>query len=108
MSAKTTMAGFVIVLSLVIASYYFSGKQYGEVSDQGYRYAQALYSCCNQRDAKKLELISQMIDDARSREEISQEEIGWLTGIIQQGRDGDWKSATESIRQLMDDQVSSG
>ena len=108
MSATKILVGSVVVLLLLVASYCFSGNQYGEVSDQGYQYAQALYSCCNQRDAKKLELISQMIDEAHSRDEISEQEIGWLAGIIQQGRDGDWKSASESIRQLMNDQVSSG
>ncbi|MEL6108911.1 MAG: hypothetical protein AAFU85_23120 [Planctomycetota bacterium] len=108
MSATKSAVGAVIVLSLLAAYFLFSGKQYGEVSDQGYRYAQALYSCCNQRDAQRLQLISQMIDDARSRDELDERELKWFREIIQQGREGDWTSAFESIRQLMDDQVSSG
>ena len=109
MNSWKTLAGIGLAILLLIAVYCFaSSRQYGEVSDEGYAYATALYSCCNQRDIDKLEVIAQMIEEARSREELGDRETRWLAGIVEQGREGDWARASTSVRQLMEDQVSEG
>ncbi|MEO1523858.1 MAG: hypothetical protein AAFX06_00400 [Planctomycetota bacterium] len=106
MTPMKSFAAIVCSGLLLFVIYTFaSGKQYGTVSDQGYQYAKALYSCCNRQDGNKLEEISRLIDEARAREELGEKETRWLAGIIEQGREGDWANASKAVRQLMVDQV---
>ncbi len=95
------LAAFVVVAGIL----WYINQGYGEVSPQGYEFAKALYSCCNRCDQQRLETISAMVDEASKKSEISENETQWLAGIIQQGRQGDWKSAAAEVRQLMLDQV---
>ncbi len=78
---------------------------YGAVSPTTYEYAKALYSVTNRQASDRLDEVSSQIESARTTGEISDEEAGWLNDIVEQGRAGDWQSANQAARQIMEDQV---
>ncbi len=95
----------VLLLAFIVCAVWFFNSGYGETSEQGYQYAVALYSTCNQRDANRLEKVAGLIAQAHDKGEISAAEQRWLSGIIRQGRDGDWDAASQAVRDLMKEQV---
>ena len=106
MTSKTALglgAAIVVLVSLVYL--FFPSGRYGTLSREGYQYAQALYTCCNQRDERKLEQLSEMIASAQSEDALSEEEASWLGAIVSQGRAGDWESAASEVRKLLEDQI---
>ena len=104
---NTKVASGVLVLVVLVGAllYAFSGSKYGEIGPRGYEYATALYSCCNRRDKDQLQTIKQMIQEDQSTQAISQQETTWLGEIVQSAESGKWTEASESVRQLMEDQV---
>lgn len=78
---------------------------YGKVSPLAYEYAKALYSICNRRNPEKLVVVRQKVATSLEKEEISERESSWLGDIIAQAEAGEWKSAEQQARRLMEDQV---
>ena len=95
-------AGTLLIVSGV--GLWMATRGYGEVSHEGYQYATALFSICNQQDELRLEKLSDMIDRALADGEVQPKESSWLQEIIRLGRAGDWEAASREVRQLMEDQ----
>ena len=93
---------FVIVLAGTV--YWLTTRRYGKTSVEGYRYAAALFSACNQRDEAKLQGMTTMISDSLKRGDIEPAESQWLLEIAEQGLSGNWDVASRDVRQLMEDQ----
>lgn len=104
-SRTSKLICFGTVLALSLGLYLYLNRGYGEISELGYQYATALYSACNQTDDEKLEVISEMVIAASERQELEEHELRWLQGIIELGRQGDWRAAAGKTRQLLSDQV---
>ena len=96
------------LLIIIAAIYLSSTRGYGKVSDRSYKIATALYGACLSKSEARLETIGQLISDASedsSDEPIPNRERAWLNSILQQAQDGDWESAAESCKRMMEDQV---
>ena len=70
-----------------------------------YDYSMALYSISNRQDSTRLDEISQQITESQTAGDLSSREAGWLLDIVDEGRQGNWKSAGKSSRRMMEDQV---
>lgn len=109
-SNANNSAGKWIVLAIgllvIIGIYLSSGRGYGKVSDRSYKVATALYSACLSKSEARLEKVSQLIgDDKGTDEPIPSHERVWLTSIVEQAQDGDWASAAQASKRMMEDQV---
>lgn len=104
MSETRKRTSIVIVLSCVWVA---SGCGYGEVSPAAYDYAMAVYSITNRQDKERLDQITAQIQSSQEGGELSEKEAGWLNDMIQDARDGRWKSASHAARKMMEDQVKS-
>lgn len=101
--AKLLLSG---VLALTAIVFFVQGcGQYGKVNEVTYEHAKALYSVCNRRDSKRLEICANMIAEAAANQQISNAETSYLTGIIEAARNDDWKESLAMSRQLMVDQL---
>ncbi len=96
---------FAALASVAVGGMLFCGCGYGKVSPKTYEYATALYSICNQKDAKRLEKLATMVEQSQQTSEISDKEAGWLKAIIKQARGGSWETASSRARQMMNNQV---
>lgn len=92
---------FVGVLSLAL----LAGCGYPTVSPTTYELSKALYSACNRRDETHLDRVAELVATHLESGEISEREAGWLNGAVATARDGDWKTAAATARQIMVDQV---
>ena len=107
MNEKTTLLLLATaLLSLVVlAAYWLWSPGYGETSGQGYQYAIALFSACNQKDEGRLQKITEMIDAALNDGQLQPSEAEWLSAIIDKGTSGEWEAASRDVRRLMMDQI---
>jgi hypothetical protein len=94
-----------VALLVVVAIFFSMGRGYGKVSDRSYKYATALYSACLSESGERLEKISELIEKDTIEELIPSHELKWLTAIVEQAQNGDWKSAAQSSKRMMEDQV---
>ncbi|MGF1581754.1 MAG: hypothetical protein ACFCD0_20685 [Gemmataceae bacterium] len=99
----------VTLLSLfsisVFAVLFIQGCGYGKVSPKAYEYAKALHSICDRQDETRLEKLAKMLEQSKAKDEISDQEFRWLDDIVAQGRQRQWKRATDNARRMMKDQV---
>ena len=65
-----------------------------------------MYSICNRKDSERLNELTLMIQQSAKSGEITSDDAEWLTGIGETAASGDWESAAEKSRRLLDDQVS--
>ena len=94
------------VLLLLITPFLFVGcSKYGEVSPRTYEISSALYSVCNRKDTTRLDKVQELIESSVSSGDISASEQQWLTEIVESGRSGDWESAAQEARTIMEEQV---
>lgn len=82
-----------------------AGCGYPEVSPRAYEIAKALYAITNRRQTDKLDVVTNLVEESRGDGTISDAEAGWLMEIVEEGRAGEWKSANERSRALMEDQI---
>ena len=99
------MNSFVRCALLVCLVLIAGCRGYGEVSEKAYEYAQALYSICNRQDKGRLEGLAELVQASVDESEVSSQEAAWLGAIIDEAREGEWKSASKRARRLMEDQV---
>jgi hypothetical protein len=84
------------------------GGGFGEVSQDAYQVAQALYGCCLAKSERHLDAVEAMLESDGSGDQplqISAEERKWLDAMIATARDGRWESAAKSARRMMENQV---
>ncbi|WP_339734277.1 hypothetical protein [uncultured Gimesia sp.] len=93
------------VVFVVMALLPLTGCGYPEVSPQTYEISKALYSVCNQKSEERLVVVQELIEGSLENKEISENEADWLNGIIKQAQEGNWKSAMQESRRLMEDQA---
>lgn len=84
------------------------GCGYGEVSPAAYQYAKAIYSAASRRATEHLDTVEASLDEALASGELSPQEAGWLRGMIEDARQGEWEAAQKRARRLMEDQVKAG
>ena len=78
---------------------------YGKVSPLTYDYAKSLYNISNRRLDDRLGPIKEQVQASLADGAISDREANWLTDIIDDAENHDWKRAMNSARQIMEDQV---
>ena len=95
-----------IALLVIVGIYLSSGRGYGKVTDRSYKVATALYGACLSKSEERLEKVSLLIvDDEGVDAPIPSHERAWLTSIVEQAQNGDWESAAQSSKRMMEDQV---
>ena len=99
---KRSFGATLLGLSLLLAS---GCGSYGEISPDAYQYAKALYSITNRQALDSLDPLSEKIASSLDAGKLSQSEAGWLTEMIDDGRNGDWQAANQAARQMMEDQI---
>lgn len=90
---------------LVLAVVLLSGCGYGELSPKGYEYAKAMYNIASREADAQLDPFCEKLNAARDKGELSAEEADWLLKIADKARQGNWKSAANKARKLMQEQV---
>ena len=101
---KFLVGGLLVALVGGVVFWFFS-RGYGDVSQEGYRYALALYSACNRQSSEHVQRIADKLEVARARSELQPREYQWLRQISERALRGDWEAASQSIRRLMEDQI---
>jgi hypothetical protein len=94
-----------VVLCSLVAYLSLRSNGYGEVSDKTYEIATAMYSVCNRQDTAKLTSIDQLVQRGTADSSITVEEATMLREILELAQAGDWQTATNDARRLMNDQV---
>lgn len=94
-----------LVALLVLTLLPLNGCGYPEVTPKTYELSKALYSVCNQKSEERLEAVQKLIQSSLEQNEINESEADWLNGIIAQAQEGNWETATQEVRQLMEDQI---
>ncbi len=95
----------VLLVSCLAAYLVFSRCGYGDVSNESYEIATALYSVCNRQDSSKLTSISDLLNSAEAEKTITPAEASMLRKILDQAAASNWAAATAESRKLMEDQV---
>jgi len=94
------------VLLIGAAIMFWSSRGYGKVSSEAYEVSKALYGACLAKDGDRLNAVEALLDeDAENSLTVSDTERRWLESMINTARDGDWKSAADASRRMMEDQV---
>lgn len=101
---QATSTTRLIWLSLLVVASTGCGD-YSDASPAAYEYAKALYAITNRQIEDKLEGVSGKIETAHAAGKLSEREADWLEEIVVDARAGDWKSANQLARQIMEDQV---
>ncbi len=95
---------FLIIL-LLLTLLPLSGCGYPAVSPKTYEISKALYSVCNQKSTDRLKTVQTLIDSSLKEKEINEREAGWLNAIVASANKGNWETATQEARRLMEDQT---
>ena len=95
---------FALALVAVLAAT-VGCMRYGRTTDEGYKYATALYSVCNLEDSERLSRLRTMVEADRESESISAKEARWIEGVMEDAESGDWETAKRKSRKLMEDQL---
>lgn len=93
---------FVLVVTCLICC---AGCGYPKIGEKAYEISKALYSTCNLKREKDLDKVSEVIEQAFSASELSESESEWLMAIVEQARSGEWESAEQEVRSIMEDQT---
>jgi len=81
------------------------GCGYPEVSPKAYEISKGLYTVCNLKRQSDLDQVSDVISKAASASELTKSEAGWLMGIVEQARAGQWEAAGLEARSILQDQA---
>ena len=95
----------LLLVCLLIVCLLVGCGGYEEISPRAYQYAQALYSICNRQDDAKLMDFVKQLDTAIEQGQLTSQEATWLNEIVMKSKAGEWSSATQEARQLMEDQI---
>ena len=79
----------------------------GPVGPRAFEHAQALYSVSNLQADDRVEMMAEKIDADLASGALTDHEANWLRGVVDDARDGDWKSAMQTARSIMKDQAGS-
>lgn len=80
--------------------------QASPLSPKAYEVAMATYSVCNRKDTRGLATLASMIEQLNATGQINNEEAIQLRSILEIASAGQWKEANQSVRALMEEQVS--
>lgn len=100
LQSRAAIAG--ALLTIVTAS---GCGRYGNVNAAAYDSATALYSISNRKAEDKLPVMIEQIHAAKTAGDLSQQEAEWLEEIVGDARDGNWESAANASRRMMEEQV---
>jgi hypothetical protein len=81
------------------------GCGYPEVSPKTYEISKALYAVCNLKQKDDLDKVTDVISEAVSESEVSEDESEWLLAIVEKAGSGEWEEAAEDARSILEDQV---
>jgi hypothetical protein len=85
---------------------FWSSRGYGKVSPDAYEVSKALYGACLAKNDSRLDSVEELCEEGTEHGlEITDTERRWLKSMVDTARKGDWKSAAQSARQMMEDQV---
>ncbi|QDT93715.1 hypothetical protein [Gimesia algae] len=94
-----------LTILLLLTLLPLSGCGYPAVSPKTYEISKALYSVCNQKSTDRLKTVQTLIGSSLQEKEINEKEAGWLNAIVASANAGDWDTATQEARRLMEDQT---
>ena len=93
---------WIVLLGSLVAS---SGCGHPEVSPMAYDYAMALYTITNRKADGKLQEVRTQIELSVASGELTQVDARALNAIADKAGAGNWKSANQQCRALMEAQV---
>ncbi|MEM6330750.1 MAG: hypothetical protein AAF790_10920 [Planctomycetota bacterium] len=91
--------------ALCVAATLAGCGQPAPVSKDAFLYAQALYGVASRQQADRLDAVSGQIESALAAGDLTDTEAERLQAIVQQARDGEWKTAAAAARRIMDAQT---
>lgn len=77
----------------------------GELGPQAYAHAQAVYALANRQAADRVEPLAATIASDTESGQVSDREARLLTDALEACRQGEWESAQQSARRMMEAQV---
>jgi hypothetical protein len=102
---QTAWITALVLAGVVLAvGYWLQNRGYGKVSQQTYEYSKALYSACLSKNNEHLnKIVNLLASDDKTK--LPDNERKWLDAIIAEARDGNWETAAQKARRMMEDQV---
>jgi hypothetical protein len=97
--AASVLAGVVLVFG-----FWWLNQGYGKVSPLTYQYSKALYSACLTKNEGQLAKVEELLAKSDSAE-LPANERQWINAILTEAREGEWDSAAQKARRMMEDQV---
>lgn len=98
---QRTFLGFATLAGIILVIGFWLNSGYGEVSSETYEFSKALYSACLNKNKDHLNKAEEMV----SSSELTAHERKWLVAIIKKAQEGNWESASNDARRMMEDQV---
>ena len=89
---------------LLVGSYFWLYRGYGEVSPRTYQFSKAIYSACLKKSDDHLAKVEELLNESDGASLPTNEAI-WLDQIIEIARSGNWDSAAKKAKRMMEDQV---
>ncbi len=106
MNARKSASLLILFLTISFSAFglWYLNQGYGKVSALTYEYSKALYSACLSRNETHLTKVEEMLsqDDINA---IPSNERAWIEAIIADARNGQWTTAANQARRMMEDQV---
>lgn len=106
-SNRIVFQGFIVlvlVLLLLVGAGWWMNRGYGEVSPMTYEFSKALYSACLTKSNEHLTKVKKMLDEA-DENSIPSSERRWIEKIIESALRGQWQTAAQKAKRMMEDQV---
>lgn len=96
-----------VILVAAASIFLISNQGYGKVSRESYDMATAIYGACLAKSEIRLQKIEQLIhiNNRTAPDPMTDRERKWLKSIIQKAKNGNWESAANSARRMMEDQI---
>lgn len=82
-----------------------AGCGYPSVNEAAYSLARTTYNVCSLENESQLPQLRELITTAAEQGEISESESAMLLELVERAEAGDWESAREETRHLLEDQV---
>ena len=106
MSNGKLVLSMVAVLLIGAVMVCWTSRGYGKVSPGAYEFSKAIIGACQAKSDDRVKAVEGLLaEDSDVVVKISNTERGWLESMISKAKDGDWKSAANSARRMMEDQV---
>ncbi len=95
---------FSVLTLVLVGGYLWMNRGYGEVTPKTYQFSKAIYSACLKKSDEHLAKVRTLLL-ASDKFSIPTHERVWLEQITDLAQRGNWESAANKARRMMEDQV---